>query len=397
MPMSHRFTANDQFPALLNGAFMFFTAATNFFLPIYFKDELGFSGGQIGLLFAAQATTGVLAALPAGLGNDRLSSRLLVALGLLFQGVTFALMAVFHSYWVFFAVFFVWALAYNLYRISFDVQVLKACQGVGLSRRMLIFQLYRFLTLAAGTVLAGYLLTNVSFSAALIATALACILLSALAMRLEPTPLARLRLADYTADLRRPEVLFFALWMFLFATHWGAEYTCYGLFLRNGLGLSLAGLGVYMTGEFAMIAIVFLVLLKGGRTFDRPRLTRLAIWGLISSGVGQIGMIFQPVSISFAFRLLHGIGDGLMFVILYLGIASLFVVQRIGGNTGFVNLAAMLGLVVGSLIFGPLGERMGYDVPLWSSGVITMVLALPLMRRSKKPATAGAAEAIVNG
>ncbi|WP_264861300.1 hypothetical protein [Klebsiella pneumoniae] len=41
-------------------------------------------------------------------------------------------------------------------------------------------------------------------------------------------------------------MLLFAIWLFLFYLHWGAEFTSYGLFLRENLRLSLLGMGFYM-------------------------------------------------------------------------------------------------------------------------------------------------------
>ena len=82
---------------------------------------------------------------------------------------------------------------------------------------------------------------------------------------------------------------------------------------------------------------------------------------------------------SFFFRLIHGVGDALIFVIFFLGIFRLFRIERMGGNTGLMNMTTMLGMVAGSLIYSPIGESYGYGVPIWISGVLTLLLIPPLL------------------
>ncbi len=52
-------------------------------------------------------------------------------------------------------------------------------------------------------------------------------------------------------------------------------------------------------------------------------------------------------------RLVHGFGDGLILLITYTTIARLFHVDRIGGNAGLISFATTLGVLAGSLIYGP--------------------------------------------
>ncbi len=90
-------------------------------------------------------------------------------------------------------------------------------------------------------------------------------------------------------------------------------------------------------------------------------------------------------------RLVHGVGDGLMFLVTYYGIARLFAVERLGGNTGFVAMATMLGYVFGALVYGPAGEAWGYGVPLVASGLIALGLAAGLLLLLRRPAAPAAA------
>ena len=68
-----------------------------------------------------------------------------------------------------------------------------------------------------------------------------------------------------------------------------------------------------------------------------------------------------------------------MTLVLYIGIARLFEIERLGGNAGLMNLSTMLGFVTGSLIYGPLGESLGYGHPFWISGALTILLAAPIV------------------
>ena len=369
-----RFTA-DWLPAVLSGAYMLVTSVTNFFLTVYFSEQLGFSGRQIGILYAIGAVTGMLASFPAGMGNDRVTSRTLVALGLACQGAGFALMALVQSFAPYVFIYFLGALAGNLFRISLDVQVLTLDRGSGTGRRVGLYLAWRFLGLTLGTAGAGYVLAWLDFRVSLIVTAVTCLVLSlTLVRRLAPTRVDHVRLSDYRGDFLAPRVLFFAGWWFLFSTHWGAESTSYGLFLRQVLHLDLVEMGWFMAAEFATL-LVSVVLV--GKKLDRPEsLRRIILAGLFLSGLGHVGMIYPAVSLSLGFRMLHGLGDGLLSLILFVGLARLFPAGHLGGNTGLLNLVMMLGTVLGSLGYGPLGERFGYAFPLWASGATTLLLVV---------------------
>jgi len=110
----------------------------------------------------------------------------------------------------------------------------------------------------------------------------------------------------------------------------------------------------------------------------------LAIWGLLLSGGGQVFMCSHTLGVSLFWRGVHGLGDGLIVIVMYLGVARLFHPDRVGGLNSGVNLVMMLGAFTGSLIFGPLGAAFGYDLPLRVTGGLVAALALPLGRRSTR-------------
>jgi hypothetical protein len=61
-------------------------------------------------------------------------------------------------------------------------------------------------------------------------------------------------------------------------------------------------------------------------------------------------------------------------VVMYVGIGRLFHVDRIGGNASLIYLITLTGSFAGALIFGQLGEQIGYWFPLIISGIISILL-----------------------
>ena len=366
----------DWLPSVLLGLYMLASSIAGFFLPVYLTEQLGFSGSGIGMIYAGQALAGALAAFPAGWSNDRITSRFLVVVSFVALAVGFVLMAWVRTFPLFLLVYTAYHLAYGLLRVSMDVQVLKTDTGENTGERVGLYQAWRFAGIGVGTFLAGYLLQSLDFRLSLLAGAALTLVLIFPALRLPPTPLQRVRLADYKADFANPRVLLFVGWLVLFATHWGAEFTCYGLFLRNELHLSLIGMGWYLSAEFVFIVVTVLIV---GRSMKKPsRMFQLTWVGLLLSGIGQLGMVLHPVGVSFAFRAVHAVGDGMIFLVLYVGIVRLFDVGRLGGNSGLIQLTTLVGMIVGSLISGPIGARFGYAWPLAVTGALTIALITPL-------------------
>lgn len=376
----------DWLPGVLYCVFMLSNAPTGFLLPIFFSEQLHFNGNQIGVLFALQAVTGVLASFPAGLGNDRVTSRSLAAVALALQSVGLILMATVKVYFPYLFVFFFWAIANNLFRTSMDVQVLKTDTGERTGSRLGVYHGGRFVGLALGMIGAGYWLTVLDFEKGLIAVAVLSFLLILVVRRLVPTRIGRTRLADYKADFSNPTVWLFAIWLFLFATHWGPEQTCYGLFLRKNLHLNLVQIGWYMSAEFAAIVVTLILVAKKFNRTDN--LFAFTVVGLLGSGIGHVGMVVPIVAVSVIFRTVHGIGDGIIMLVMYVGVARLFNLERLGGNAGLVNLSVMLGSIFGALVAGPLGAAYGYGLPLWASGVVTLTLIAPIVFRQLRRRTA---------
>ncbi len=340
-------------------------------MPLFLKQDLGFSGRQIGLLYAFFSLTSIFTSFPFGLASDRIPARNLVVLALFFMGVSLLSQSILRSFILFLGAYLIYGLGLNLFRVSLDALLLKSLPRK-VAKTYGLFNGARMLGFTIGGLLGGILLQRYDFVSTLRTVGCFYFLLTIIWFLLPSTITARFRVKTYWHDFRDPKVFLFAIWLYLFYLHWGAEFTSYGLFLREDLGLSLIGMGLYMSAEFFVVGLASVT---GGLLLDKGKdLYRMAALGLLCSGLGHMGMVIKYIPVSLAFRLLHGFGDGTIMVLSYVGIAKLFRIERIGGNSGLITLAIMLGNFTGALIFGPLGAKMGYGVPLFVSGAITLAL-----------------------
>lgn len=362
------------YPSLMFGLLLMVTAPCSYFLTVFFQENLHFSGSQIGFLYSLGAFTGVLCSLPAGYINDRVSSRAIVIISALLMATGYAGMAFVSAYVPYVFIYFLMSLAVATFKLSLDVQVLKANEGSTSGVKIAGYHAFRYAGQGIGTVFSGFLIAMMDWTYSLLGVALVCLLFIPMALKLPNVTMAKVPLKEYFAELKNPKAIVMAIWVFMFTLHWGAEYTSYGLFLRNDLGLNYQQMGLYMTGEMVALTVTVLIARK---YVDRPGiLTPFVLAGLFISGATMIGMTLQPLVLSVIFRFFHGIGDGLVFLVLFMGLVRLFDPAHLGGTTGFFNFVQMAGTIVGSLISGAVGERFGWATPLWGSGIICLLLIL---------------------
>ncbi len=362
------------------GAYSVVSSAVYFFLPIYLKDTLNFSGAEIGLLYGVLSLNAILVSFPVGVTGDRYPARFLTRLGLLATAVSLWVMAGVSRFWVFLLIFWGFGLGLQLFRQSLDILLFKEdLEDEG--RRFGPYIGWRLAGAALGAVLGGLLLYRLDFPRTLVILGLAISLLLLAANRLPQTRGVRVPFCQYRRDFFTRPVLFFAAWLFLFTLHWGAEATSLGLFLENNLALNFRGIGFYMAGEFLVVGLAAYLYSRFWMGLLKP-FTFLAV-ALITSGAGHILMTYPSLPWSFAWRLVHGFGDGLIFIEIYTTISRLFHVDRIGGNSSLISLTTTLGTFAGALMFGPIGTKFGYHLPLIISGAISLAL-LPLAYRGLK-------------
>jgi MFS family permease len=360
--------------SLFIGVYSTLISCVYFLLPLYLQGGLHFSGGQIGLLFAVLNLNAILVAFPIGISGDRYPARVLTRLGLAGAGLSLWAMAAAERFWPFLMAFWGFGLSLSLLRQSLDILLFKE-NPVDQSRRFGQFNAVRMFGMMVGALAGGALIYLIQFPRTLQVFGIGLLLMLWPAARLPLTRGVRTPFRQYRRDFFTKPVLFFAAWLFLFTLHWGAEATSLALFLRHNLGLPPLSVGVYMAGEFAVVSLTAYLYGRFWAGKVKP-LTFLSL-ALLTSGAGHILMTWPVLPWSFAMRALHGFGDGLILMETYTTIARLFHVDRIGGNSSLITLTTTLGVLTGSLIFGPVGATFGYQTPLIISGVISLAL-LPL-------------------
>jgi MFS family permease len=353
------------------GVYAVIISSLYFFLPLYLQGSLGFTGGQIGLLYAVLSLTAILVSFPVGVTADRYPARILTRLGLLGIAASLWGLSEVRQFWPFLLVILGSGLSLQLFRLSLDILLFKENQA-DTPRRFGHYNSWRMGGMMVGILLGGVLLYYLDFPLTLKILAVGVLAILLPTTRLPLSPGIRTPLLQYGRDFLTKPVLFFVAWLFLFTLHWGAEATSLALFLQNGLNLTTRGIGFYMAGEFAVVGLTAYAY---GR-FWAGRLQPLQFLSvaLITSGLGHILMTYPSLPWSFGWRLVHGFGDGLILMETYTTIARLFHVDRIGGNSSLISLITTLGTFAGSLIFGPLGAYYGYAWPLIISGAISLAL-----------------------
>jgi MFS family permease len=345
-----------------------------FLLPLYLKGQLHFTGGQIGLLYAVLSLNAILVSFPVGVLGDRYPARILTRVGLVGIAAGLWALASVQRFWPFLAVFWSFGLSMQLFRLSLDILLFKE-DHADAPRRIGHYNAMRMGGMMVGALVGGALYYWLDFRITLKLFGAGFCLLLGPTVWLPVTRGVRTDIFQYGRDFLIPPVLFFVTWLFLFTLHWGAEATSLGLFLEHNLSLSPMGVGAYMAGEFGVVALTAYLYGRFWAGHLKP-LTFLAL-ALILSGAGHILMTYPVLPWSFAWRAVHGVGDGLILMETYTTISRLFHVERVGGNASLISLTTTLGVFAGSLIFGPLGAAYGYHLPLIISGIISLAL-LPL-------------------
>lgn len=356
---------------LFIGAYSAIISCLYFFLPLYLKGHLHFSGGQIGLLYGILSLNAIVAAFPVGVTGDRYPARILTRLGLLGTAASLLLLGQAQRFWPFLAVFWAFGLSLQLFRQSLDIMLFKENAGAT-ALRFGQYNAWRMGGMTAGILAGGVLLSFRAFPQTLKFWALFLLILLAATVRLPLTRGVRTSWRQYREDFFTRPVLFFAAWLFLFTMHWGAEGTSLGLFLQTALGLSPMGIGLYMAGEFSVVALTAYCYGRFGDGRFKPLTILMA--ALLTSGLGHILMTYPWLPWSFAWRAVHGVGDGLIMMLTYTTIARLFHVDRVGGHSGLISLTCTLGTFSGSLLYGPLGADFGYGLPLILTGAVSLAL-----------------------
>ncbi len=364
-------------PLLLSGGYGFLSSLTYFFLPLFLKGYLAFSGSKIGVLYAGLSITGLFVTFPIGFLNDLFTPRTLILLSLVTTSIALWGQAVITTFIPFFLVVLLFGISNNFFRVSLDALLFKLEKVENQITRYGLYNGMRMVGFSVGAVFAGHSLLALDFPFTLRILSILSLVLMFCYPFLPAIPGKRWQLFNYRQDFFKKEVMVFSLWLFFFTLHWGAESTCISLFLQTNLKLSTIAMGYYMAAEFMAVALTSYCC---GRILDRGvNVTTVLYAGLIASGLGHLLMTYPQFYVSLFWRIIHGIGDGAVIVVMYAGIGRLFHVQRVGGNASLIYLVTLVGSSAGALLFGPLGEKVGYGVPLAISGMMTLLLLAVLI------------------
>ena len=236
-------------------------------------------------------------------------------------------------------------------------------------------------TKAGNDLSGGLLIAQLPFQKVFFLLGCAFFLPIVLALLLKKITTFSYSLGHYRGDLWKKEILFFLMLIFVFTLHWGAEGTSYSLLLKDRFSLTQRSIGLYM----GSIWILYALFIYGvSRVIKESTPLHWIIYpGLILSGVGHILFTYPSLPLSYVFRLVHECGDAAFEMYLLVGMHRYFPLERVGGTSGVVLTVTLAGRLLGSLIFGPLGEHLGYHYPFILSGILTL-LCLPLVNNGRR-------------
>ncbi len=367
-------------PTLIMAAKNFLIFSILFYLPLYFAG-LGFSGLQIGFLISLFAITSLCSSFLVGLLSDRLSLRYLSACSFILLIICFISLSRADHFWVIAVCLFIGGLGNNIADLSMTSFVLKVSDRKEGGIRIGIFNGMKQLASGLGALSVGLLIAQLPFQQVFFLLGCAFFLPMLLALLLKQISTFRYSLGHYRGDLRKREIVSFLILIFVFTLHWGAEGTSYSLLLKERFMLSQRAISLYM----GSIWILFAVFIYGiSRVIkESTPLHRIIYPGLILSGTGHILFTCPLLPLSYLFRLVHECGDAAFEMYLLVGIHRYFPLERVGGTTGAVLTVTLAGRLLGSLIFGPLGDQLGYHYPFILSGILTL-LCLPLVNNGRR-------------
>ncbi len=345
---------------------------TLFFLPIYLKD-LGFSGWQIGLLMGIDSLMTLVTTLPMGISNDLFPSRLLIACSFAALGITYIGLSFSSNFAILLMLFMFLGTWYNFGQISIRSLIYKTAGTGGKGRRFSAIVFAEHMGIAVGAMLGGVLLGWLSFPGMFRISGALFLMIVPLGLLLPGTLAQLFEPANYKKDLLRRDVMLFAAVTFLYTYHWGAEKTVYTLFLKESLGFSQTGTGIFIGVTVLILAGACLLY---GRLLDRgtASLRRLIFAGIWLSAIGHILLACaQTQWQAWLFRIIHELGDASFMVFSYVMTSNLFSRSRIGGGAGFIAQVAVLGTFAGALASGIILQELGPRSAMIVAGVLSFV------------------------
>jgi MFS family permease len=345
------------------------TALNAFFVlaPLYLLG-IGFNGWQIGAVTSLFAFAPLAFSFPVGWINDRFSIKGMIRGALALQGALYLLLSQVRGFLPLAVIFLLLGMGNNALDVSINSYFYKNGEEENPNRKYSRLVFWSNLGTAVGPLLGGALIAWSSFSVMFAVFAGFLALLQVFAGPLRQGRFALVPIRAYGRDLIRKNTVLFSTMIFVIGLHWGVEGTVYSPFLKNNLGLTTLRLSLYVTLALAALALSSLFI--GRIPFDLKLNKRLFTVSMLLSGAGLALMVIPLLPVSFAFRVIHEIGDGFLGALVVLFISRLFEKDSIGGSSALLLAVMTTGQMAGALLFSSIGYRFGLIYPFLVAGTL---------------------------
>jgi len=347
--------------------------AVFFLVPLYFL-KIGFTGWQIGLAASLYAFAPLVFSFPTGWLNDRLSIKEVVRFGLAATSLAFFLVSRVRHFLPIALVFLLIGTANNALDVSLNSLYFKTESGQDLNRKYSQLAFWQALGAAVGTLLAGIVVVLTSFKTLFLVFAVFLLILQVFARGLPQAPFEAVPMKVYRSNILSKKAILFSIMIFVVGLHWGVEGTVYSPFLKQYFSLTLTSLSLYIS--LALFGLAFSSFFIGLIRHDSRVNKRIFLFSMLFSGAGLILMVNPSLALSFLFRIVHEVGDGLLGALIWLFISRLFERASIGGSAAVLLMVMTLGHMVGSLLFASIGFRYGLIYPFYIGGLLLVLNAV---------------------
>lgn len=352
------------------------------YLPIYFTD-LGFSHFEISILLSVFPVMSLVSMIPFGMFSDRLSPKKLVITSLVLYAIFLIGLRQTEGFWTLLIFFIVGGIGDSLFRISNMSLYYKTLGNTNKGMKLGFFMGIGLLGYGLGPLLGGYLLASFNmdflFHVILLLTA-PFFILGFFLQDVEPT---KFELVHYRKDVANKEALVLVALTFLVSLHLGVERTCFSLYMKEDIGLSVNSIGTmfFFIGMTVAILTIINGFISDRRLGKGKGLAALFYSGIFISGLFNINLLFSSsFGTILAIRLLHVLGDSLLMISRSIIVSNLFQSERIGGNLGVITTTSTLGTFLGAIMSGIIP---GYIFPFVVAGALAIVAIPPAI--SAKP------------
>jgi len=341
-----------------------------FLIPLHFL-KIGLQGWEIGLTISIYAAAPLLFSVFIGWLNDRFSIRTTVRLALSLQCVLFLLLGFAKNVYVLIPIFLFFGITNNAADISMNSLYYKDESMIDQNKKYGIYNFWLAFGIALGTLIGGFLIEISSFSSLFIAYSLLLIVVLIPTKFLDDKKIEAVSMKDYKLDLVNTKTILFAVMIFTLSLHWGVEGTVYSPFLREYLLLERYQIALFISVSLFALALASYFMSR--RKYHAVTNRYLFLFAMFLSGAGHFLMVNKAVPVSFLFRIVHEMGDGILGVLIVLYISRLFQRKSIGGSAGMLTTIMVSGHMVGALAFSSLGYTYGLHYPFLVSGVILVL------------------------